>query len=66
MENLELCCDVGERASKEFHIETELGKMKKAWEDINFLLSSYKNGLTFIIKGFDDINNTLDEHIVQT
>lgn len=37
--------------------------MKKQWIDIKFELVMYKN-LTYIIRGYDDINNVLDEHIV--
>lgn len=38
--------------------------MKDEWESIEFELMPYKNGLTFIIKNYDDLNNILDEHIV--
>ena len=34
MEHINMCVDVGERASKEFTIETNLIAMKKMWEDI--------------------------------
>jgi len=40
--------------------------MKKQWEQINFDIIPYKNNLSFIIRGYDDINNVLDEHILQT
>lgn len=26
------CCDIGERAAKEYNIETSLSKMKRDWE----------------------------------
>lgn len=39
--------------------------MLEQWEDINFDLKSYKN-LTYIIGGYDELNNLLDEHIVTT
>ena len=39
MDNIDTCCEIGERASKEYHIENELKKMKKIWEDINFNLA---------------------------
>lgn len=38
--------------------------MQKQWEDINWNLKQYKN--TYIISGFDDISNTLDEHIMNS
>lgn len=42
-----------------------LKEMWKIWEDINFDLTPYKSG-TFIIRGYDDIQAILDEHIVNT
>ncbi len=51
MKYIDLCCEVGERAAKEFHIETELAKMKAMWDEINFDLVPYKNNLTYIIRG---------------
>ena len=39
--------------------------MMKQWEDINFELNPYK-GISFILKGTDEIQAVLDEHIVNT
>ena len=50
MDHLELCCEIGEKASKEYHIETELAKMKTEWEEIEFVLVEYKK-MTHIISG---------------
>lgn len=49
----EVCCEIGEKASKEFQIETMLDAMQNQWENINFELLDYKS--TFIIKGADEI-----------
>lgn len=57
--------DIGEKAAKQFNIETMLKEMWKIWEDINFDLVPYKSN-TSIIRGYDDIQATLDEHIVNT
>ena len=38
--------------------------MKDEWDNIDFELMSYKNGMTSIIKNYEDLNNILDEHIV--
>jgi len=65
MDHLDLCMEIGEKASKEYTIECNLADMKKMWEDIKFDLKDYKN-FTSIIKAFDDINAILDEHIVNT
>lgn len=64
LQHLEICQEVGERAFKENQIETMLCEMKKIWKDIVFKLSPFKT--SSIIKGFDDIQQVLDEHIVNT
>jgi dynein heavy chain, axonemal len=58
------CCEIGERAAKEYQIETMLHSMTSIWQDINFELIPFKN--TFVIKNYDEINQILDEHIVNT
>ncbi|KAL4464296.1 hypothetical protein ABPG72_011341 [Tetrahymena utriculariae] len=62
--HLQFCEEVGERASKEFSIESSLKEMKAKWEEIKFDLKSWK--ASFIIRGYDEINTVLDEHIVNT
>lgn len=57
--------DIGERAGREFQIETMLATMMKAWEEINFDVVPYK-AITYIIRGYDEIGAVLDEHIVST
>ena len=41
-----------------------LSSMKTIWADINFDLAPFK--ITFVIKNYDEINQILDEHIVNT
>ena len=41
-----------------------LKTMKTIWADINFELTPFK--ITNVIKNYDDINQILDEHIVNT
>ena len=65
MKHVEVCVEVGEKAAKEYMIETMLDTMERMWETINFQLLSYK-GITHIIKGYDEIQQVLDEHIVNT
>jgi len=60
----EVCIEVGERASKEYNIEMSLNEMEKIWQGINFNLLAYKN--TYLIKNYDEIQQVLDEHIVNT
>jgi len=50
----DLCCDIGERAEKEFNIENMLNEMFGIWEKINFDLPVYKE-TTHIIRGYDKI-----------
>lgn len=65
LKNVDDCMEIGERAYKEYQIETMLNQMMSQWENINFDVVSYK-GISYIIRGFDEIGNTLDEHIVNT
>jgi dynein heavy chain len=62
----EICVDIGEKAGKEFNIESTLIKMKRDWEAVEFKLISFKNTGTFSVTGFDDAMAMLDEHIVLT
>jgi len=58
--------DVGEKAGKEYNIETNLAKMKEEWKTIELHLKPFKNTGTFTVYGFDDAMQVLDEHIVLT
>ena len=64
MDHLALCEEVGERASREFAIETMLNKMYAQWDQIEFDLRPH--GTTFLISGFGDIEQVLDEHLSNT
>ena len=52
---------VGDRAGKEYNIETSLSKMKLEWEAIFFSLKPFKKSGTSTILGFDDAGAILDE-----
>ncbi len=56
------------RAAKEYAIEMNLCNMKKAWESIEFKLTSWKTSNTYIIAPicFEEVNATVDEHMVLT
>jgi len=62
----ELCDEVGERAFKEYHIETSLKKMQADWVGVDFRLPQFKTTTTSYISGFEDAVQMLDEHIVTT
>lgn len=64
MEKSEKLVEIGETASKEYQIEVMLRGMQKQWEDINWDLKQYKH--TYVIRGYDEIGNVLDEHILNT
>lgn len=64
MDKVDFIADIGEKAAKEFGIETMLETMLGIWENVKFTIAPYKN--TFIIKGYDEIQTVLDEHIVNT
>lgn len=59
LNHVDACVEIGEKASKEFNIETMLKEMWGIWEGINFDLNPYKSN-TYIIRGYDDIQATLD------
>ena len=60
----DVCVEIGEKAAKEFGIETMLNEMKNIWEKVNFGFVEFKGGK--IIKGYDDIQAILDDHIINT
>ncbi len=43
--------DVGEKAGKEYNIESSLAKMKKDWEGIEFILKPFKSTGTYSVAG---------------
>lgn len=59
MNHVDPCIEIGEKAAKEYNIETMLKEMWGIWDGINFDLAPYK-GNTFIVRGYDDIQAMLD------
>jgi len=55
--------EIGDRAGKEYNIETTLAKMKRDWEGIEFRLKPFKNSGIYTTLGFDDAQAILDEHM---
>jgi dynein heavy chain len=53
MKNVDECVDIGERAYKEFNIESMLNEMQTAWQTIVFEVAAYKT--SYIIRGYDEI-----------
>ena len=57
---------IGESAAKEYQIEQALNKMEKEWEPMQLQIHPYRETGTGVLKGVDDINAILDEHITMT
>eukprot|EP01012_Entosiphon_sulcatum_P030911 TRINITY_DN3847_c0_g1_i1.p1 TRINITY_DN3847_c0_g1~~TRINITY_DN3847_c0_g1_i1.p1 ORF type:complete len:4187 (-),score=787.17 TRINITY_DN3847_c0_g1_i1:47-10915(-) len=53
-------CEV---AGKEWDIESRLNEMYSAWEQKRFIIEEYRQTKTFIMKGSDEIQQQLDEHL---
>jgi len=56
-------CDV---AGKEFQIEETLDAMEKAWVGVKLEIVDYRETKTFVMRGFDEVQQQLDDHIVMT
>eukprot|EP01063_Lacrimia_lanifica_P030854 TRINITY_DN4987_c0_g4_i2.p1 TRINITY_DN4987_c0_g4~~TRINITY_DN4987_c0_g4_i2.p1 ORF type:complete len:4157 (+),score=1788.38 TRINITY_DN4987_c0_g4_i2:76-12546(+) len=57
---------ISDVAMKEFGIEEQLTTMQKDWEAMAFGIDPYKNTGTYIMKGVDDIQQMLDDHLIIT
>lgn len=58
----DIICEIGERAGKEFNIETSLARMKNEWTQIFLTTKPYRNSGTATVLGFDEAITFLDEH----
>jgi len=56
-------CEIGERAGKEYNIETSMAKMKNDWTNISLSLKPFRLSNTCTVLGFDEAINFLDEHM---
>ncbi|OQR83181.1 sporangia induced dynein heavy chain [Achlya hypogyna] len=57
---------VAEAAGREYQIEAALIAMKTQWDAIDMQILTYRETGTYIIKGVDEIQVVLDEHITMT
>jgi dynein heavy chain len=55
-------CEIGERAGKEYNIETSMAKMKNDWTSIFLSTKPFRNSGTATVLGFDEAIGFLDEH----
>ena len=63
MEAITKVCDV---SGKEFAIEQAMDKMEGEWQGVNLDVQPYRETGTFVLKGFDLVQQLLDDHIVMT
>ncbi|KAG7391800.1 Dynein heavy chain 1, axonemal [Phytophthora pseudosyringae] len=57
---------VAEAAGKEYQVEQALRTMKGAWESVDLQIIAYRETGTYVIKGVDEIQAILDEHVTMT
>ena len=62
-------CDhgqVSEFATKEYAVEQSLDKMQAAWTGVKFEYGSWHATGTTVLRGVDDLQQMLEEHLVKT
>jgi dynein heavy chain len=55
-----------EAAGKEYAIESALDKMMNEWNPVDLEIMAYRETGSYVLKGADDIQQRLDDHIVMT
>ena len=55
-------CEIGERAGKEYNIETSMARMKNDWVNVFLTVKPFRESGTYTVLGFDEAYNFLDEH----
>lgn len=55
--------EIGERAGKEYAIETALARMKREWQEVYLTTKPFRNSGTCTVQGFDEGQANLDEHM---
>ena len=55
-------CEIGERAGKEFNIETSMNRMKNDWLNVFLTTKPFRTSGTATVLGFDEAIGFLDEH----
>eukprot|EP00913_Durusdinium_trenchii_P020057 g18849.t2 len=65
LEHIDILERISVKAQKEHGLKTALALMKKEWRPIEFGLVPHRSG-THMVKGIDEIQAVLDDHIVKT
>ena len=64
LDHMEQIEEITTKAEKKYNLEKQLEAMKMEWKDRILLVVDYKT--TFVIKGYDDIQNNVDDQISNT
>ena len=65
-EAMEAVTKISDVAGKEYAIEQAMDKMEGEWENVSLDITAYRESGTFVLKGFDEVQVLLDDHIVMT
>jgi dynein heavy chain len=60
----EIVTSVADVAQKQFIIENQLKDMDDQWAAVDLIAAEYKATGTYVVKGVDEVNQLLDDHIV--
>lgn len=66
MQYIDVIQEVSAGAQKEYSLRSTLKGMKKEWEPMVFGTMAYKETGTYLMKGLDDVQTLLDDHIMKT
>ena len=58
--------EVSEVAVKEYNLERALDRMDQEWRGVALECSAYRDSATYILKGIDETQLLLDDHIMKT
>jgi dynein heavy chain len=66
LDHIETVENISAVAQKQFSLKSTLAGMKAEWKPMEFETMPYKETGTYLMKGVDDIQVLLDDHIVKT
>jgi len=66
LDHIETVERISGEAQKQHALKTALASMKREWKPMELGTLAYKNTGTSIVKGIDDIQTLLDDHVVKT
>ncbi|CAD7946598.1 unnamed protein product [Amoebophrya sp. A25] len=66
MQFIDVIQEVSAGAQKEYSLRVALQNMKREWDPMIFGTMSYKETGTYLLRGLDDVQTLLDDHIMKT